>query len=59
MKRSRKLVSGAGATQLRFVDVLTALIILGILVWAAYMQFPVYRQLGPAGNGAPTEPFSR
>jgi hypothetical protein len=59
MKRTRKLLSGIGATQLRFVDVLTALIILGILVWAAYLQFPVYRQLGPAGNGAPTEQSPR
>ncbi len=52
MKRSTKLSSGSGATQLGFLDVLTALILLGLLVWAAYMQFPVYHQLGPAANGA-------
>ncbi len=31
-----------GATQLRVMDVLTALILLAILVWVAWMQFPAY-----------------
>lgn len=58
MKTIRRLLSGSGATQLRFVDVLTALVLLALLVWAAYMQFPVYRQLGRAGYGAPAAPSS-
>ncbi len=31
-----------GATQLGLLDVLTALILLAILVWVAWMQFPAY-----------------
>ena len=31
-----------GATQLGFVDILTAVIVLGILLYAATMQFSVY-----------------
>jgi hypothetical protein len=33
-----------GATQLGFLDVLTALILLAILLWAATMQFSVYNK---------------
>jgi hypothetical protein len=33
-----------GATQLGFVDILTALILLGILLWAATLQFPAYER---------------
>jgi hypothetical protein len=32
-----------GATQLGFVDVLTAVILLGILLWVATLQFAVYK----------------
>ena len=32
-----------GATQLGFVDVLTAVVVLGILLWAATLQFAVYK----------------
>lgn len=32
-----------GATQLRFMDVLTALILLAILVCVAWLQFPAYQ----------------
>ncbi len=32
-----------GATELRFLDVLTALILLAILLYASYKQFPAYR----------------
>ena len=32
-----------GATQLGFVDVLTVVILLGILLYAATMQFAVYK----------------
>jgi hypothetical protein len=31
-----------GATQLGFVDILTAVVLLGILLWAATLQFSVY-----------------
>ena len=40
-----------GATQLRFMDVLTALILLAILVWVAWMQFPAYH--APTVSPAP------
>ena len=33
-----------GATQLGFVDVLTAVILLGILLWVATLQFAVYQK---------------
>ena len=33
-----------GATHLGFVDILTALILLGILLWAATLQFPSYER---------------
>jgi NhaP-type Na+/H+ or K+/H+ antiporter len=32
-----------GATQLGFVDVLTTVILLGILLWVATLQFAVYK----------------
>ena len=32
-----------GATQLGFVDVLTAVILLGLLLWVATLQFAVYK----------------
>ncbi|HEV2169759.1 MAG TPA: hypothetical protein VGR40_02370 [Candidatus Binatus sp.] len=31
-----------GATNLGFVDILTAAIVLAILLWAATLQFPAY-----------------
>jgi hypothetical protein len=40
-----------GATQLGFVDVLTAVILLGILLWVATLQFAVYK-------AAPAKPAS-
>ncbi len=39
--------SPRGATQLRFADVLTALILLAILLYAAYAQFSVYKRSAP------------
>jgi hypothetical protein len=33
-----------GATHLGFVDILTAVILLGILLWAATLQFPAYER---------------
>jgi multisubunit Na+/H+ antiporter MnhB subunit len=45
-----------GATQLGFVDVLTAVILLGILLYAATVQFSVYNRPSappiPTGNSA-------
>jgi hypothetical protein len=42
-----------GATQLGFVDVLTVVILLGILLYAATMQFAVYQQApAAAASGA-------
>ena len=45
-----------GATQLGFVDVLTAIILLGILLYAATAQFSVYNRPAatPTTNGAVT-----
>jgi hypothetical protein len=40
----RKRIFGqTGATRLRPIDILTALVLLGILAIASYMQFPAYR----------------
>ena len=33
-----------GATHLGFVDILTAIVLLGILLWAATLQFPAYER---------------
>ena len=41
-----------GATQLGFVDILTVAIVLGILLYAATMQFSVYNR--PPAAPAPT-----
>ena len=43
-----------GATQLGFVDVLTAVILLGILLYASTLQFSVYNRapLTPKPNPA-------
>jgi len=40
-----------GATHLGFVDILTAVILLGALLWAATLQFPAYER---APASAPT-----
>jgi len=44
--RLKRLISRAsqkGATQLGFLDIVTAIVVLAILVWAASRQFPAYR----------------
>jgi len=41
-----------GATQLGFVDVLTAVILLGILLWVATLQFAVYQKPAAASASA-------
>jgi hypothetical protein len=40
-----------GATQLGFVDILTAVVLLGILLYVATLQFAVYK-LPPAAPGS-------
>lgn len=42
-----------GATQLRFMDALTALILLAILVWVAWMQFPAYHRSALSPGSTP------
>ena len=41
-----------GATQLGFVDILTAAILLGILLYAATLQFSVYNRRPAAASPA-------
>ena len=41
-----------GATQLGFVDVLTVVILLGILLYAATMQFAVYKVVPAPASSA-------
>jgi len=45
-----------GATQLGFLDVLTAVILLGILLWVATLQFAVYKTppVKPASTSSAT-----
>jgi hypothetical protein len=47
-----------GATQLGFVDVLTVVILLGILLYAATMQFAVYKIVpaAPAASSSKAKP---
>jgi len=47
-----RLRFGRGATQLGFVDVLTAVILLGILLWVATLQFAVYKKPPAAVSSA-------
>ena len=46
MRKNRRL--DRGATQLGFLDVLTALVLLAILLWAATKQFSAYHRPAPA-----------
>ena len=46
---------GRGATQLGFLDVLTVVILVGILLWVATLQFGVYSRPAapsPSSSGA-------
>ncbi len=49
-----------GATNLGFLDILVALILLGVLLFASYLQFPNYQRLAspppPPATGAPSTP---
>ncbi len=42
----------AGATHLRFGDVIVALALLGLLLFAAWKQFPAYNLKGAGQNAA-------
>ena len=56
MKRRSIRLRPFGAVQPGFVDILTAAILLAILLWAAWRQFPAYNQapaLSPAENASP------
>jgi hypothetical protein len=48
MRKNRRLVRGA--TQLGFLDVLTALVLLAILLWASTKQFAAYNRPAPAAH---------
>jgi hypothetical protein len=45
LKRFTLRTAQRGATQLGFLDVVTAIVVLAILVWAASRQFPAYRNV--------------
>jgi hypothetical protein len=60
MTISGRLKSQRGATRLGLMDILAALILLGVLVFASYLEFPNYRRLAvpspapsPAARSAP------
>jgi hypothetical protein len=55
--RMRKFLrkSPRGATQLGFLDVVTAIIVLAVLIFAASRQFPIYRNGPSPNNGAQTQ----
>jgi hypothetical protein len=42
-----------GATHLGFLDILTAAILLGVLLWAASLQFPAYER-----TSSPAQPVA-
>lgn len=48
----------SGATRLGFADVLTAIILLAILLWASWKQFPAYNRSGAPQPGRPPAPAS-
>ena len=43
MRRSISRTRERGATRVEFLDIVTAIIVLAVLVWAASRQFPTYR----------------
>ena len=44
MTISERFKSQRGATRLGVMDIVAALILLGVLVFAAYLEFPNYRR---------------
>jgi hypothetical protein len=43
MASPQQMRGQAGATNLRFGDIIVALLLLGVLLYAAWKQFPAYR----------------
>ncbi len=58
MRKITGLRSHRGATQLGFLDVLTALIVLAVLIWASWMQFPIYNRAPGADATTPSRAAS-
>jgi multisubunit Na+/H+ antiporter MnhB subunit len=61
MRIVERLKSERGSTRLGFADVVTALILLGILLYVSYLQMSVYHAPAPApgvtvGAARPTPP---
>jgi len=55
MTISERFKSQRGATRLGVMDIVAALILLGVLVFAAYLEFPNYRRLAvPSPAPSPT-----
>ncbi len=52
MASPQQIHSQAGATNLRFGDILVALALLGLLLYAAWKQFPAYAPKGGSQNAA-------
>ncbi|HEY6395061.1 MAG TPA: hypothetical protein VIX12_06550 [Candidatus Binataceae bacterium] len=57
MRTIRRLKFSAGVARLGFVDVLTALALLGLLLYAAYLQMSVYKRSAP--ESSPTATLSK
>ncbi|HYA36554.1 MAG TPA: hypothetical protein VEF03_13090 [Candidatus Binataceae bacterium] len=56
----RLIARTRGATQLGVIDVITGLVLLGILLWAASKQFPTYSKMQsqPTASAAPSSTAS-
>ncbi|HUY27477.1 MAG TPA: hypothetical protein VMV27_08670 [Candidatus Binataceae bacterium] len=54
MSITERFTSRRGAIQLGFTDALVAAIMLGILLFAAYLQFPAYHPAPSTAPGAAT-----
>lgn len=57
MTMSGRFRSQRGATRLGLLDILAALILLGVLVFASYLEFPNYRR--PASPAPAPSPAAR
>ena len=57
MTISERFKSQQGATRLGVMDIVAALILLGVLVFASYLEFPNYRRLAaPSPAPSPATP---
>jgi uncharacterized membrane protein (DUF485 family) len=53
--RTRTRTARRGATRVEFLDIVTAIVVLAILVWAASRQFPAYHNAAaPAAEASQT-----